>query len=172
MKEYIKINSRKIIESFNRIITRFLRKDGFEEDIPHIMQSSDQVTITRFLRKDWLKDDNTRVHANAFKPSLNNNVERLELSCFQTQELEIREVFALADDNNIKLNGKPPIGYCSIPNDIISSAKQMKTVILDFDDTPPRHCNFIGWEGCSKDDIMEISMLLAIEASKTIEIRA
>lgn len=120
---------------------------------------------SRFLRKDWLRASNTFVHTNAFEPRLNKINERLEVSCFETQCLNSDDVKNIAISNNISLNNKLPIGFCSIldydfPFEIISFDKNY---------SPERHIDIIGWEN-SKIDQKVISTILADKASLIIEL--
>ena len=120
---------------------------------------------SRFLRKDWLRASNTIVHTKAFEPRLNNETGRLEVSCFETQLLNTSEVENIARDNNILLNNKLPVGFCSI----LENDFPFDIILLDKNYIPDRHIDIVGWEN-NKLDQKEISTILADKASLIIQI--
>jgi|GEM_PF-4042133 len=120
---------------------------------------------SRLLRSDWLKENNTRIHYNAFEPRKNKDDNRLEVSCFETQGISSNEVKDLALKNEITLNGKLPVGFCSIeendfPFDLIN---------IDKNYNPERHIDLVGWTD-NKLNQKEVATLLAEKASNMIEI--
>lgn len=128
--------------------------------------------LGRFLRSDWLKEHNSRVHWKAFIPPENGSLlppPRLEVSCFEVQGLLPTEVFAIADNSvpPLLLNTKPPVGYVVIPEQNFPQ----ELLALDFNDSPTRHVNIIGWEHYNKEERKKISTYLAENAVARIEFR-
>jgi len=122
---------------------------------------------SRFLRKDWIKENNTKVHFKAFLPTENKTTHRFEVSCFETQLLDIEQIKQIFRINNILPNNKPPIAHCSIPEKDFLSEK----LSIDRNYEPERHVDLIGWEKYqSKEDRNEISSLLAEISSDIINI--
>ena len=122
---------------------------------------------SRFLRNKWMKVNNTRIHPNAFQPRNHPQTEILEVSCYETQGLDVADIQKIHNDNNILLNRKPPMGHCSIPESKFPSNE----LSLDKNYSPDRHINFVGWEKySSKEDRKELATQLAEEASKDIAI--
>lgn len=122
---------------------------------------------SRFLRKDWVKYRNSRIHTRAYIPTENSKKSTLELSCYETQGLDVEGIQEIHRSNIIMLNRKSPMGHCSIQADNFPSDK----LSLDKNYTPERHINIVGWEKHqSKEDRNLIAAQLAEEATKDITI--
>ncbi|MBM2813802.1 MAG: hypothetical protein HW421_564 [Ignavibacteria bacterium] len=120
---------------------------------------------SRFLRENNLKDSNSRVHWKAFFPDTNEINQRLEVSCYETQCIDISEVKEIASKNNVRPNKKFPHGHCSInesdfPADEIDIEKNY---------IPERHIDIIGWEGKPNfEDKKFVATILAEISSENI----
>jgi hypothetical protein len=120
---------------------------------------------SRFLRHDWVKEQNTRIHHKAFMPSPNDNKNREEVSCFETQNLDNDAIRQISRENQILPNNKPPVGHCSI----IEQYFLWDKLSLDRNYIPERHIDIIGWEVYpSKEDIKELASQLAEISSDII----
>jgi len=124
--------------------------------------------IGRFLRKEWVKSGVVRPIAFLPRDPDKYPDQSIEVSCFEIQGLTEEQVFVIADENTppILLNNKPPTGYCAFhqtdfPHGVLE---------LDFNDSPSRHANIIGWPR-NKEDWAELAQHLAEKASNEIILR-
>jgi hypothetical protein len=120
---------------------------------------------SRFLRKDWLKKDNTRVHWKAYYPDQNNINSRLEVSCYETQNMNLKEIIDIAEKNNIRPNSKFPLGHSTI----IEKDFPINEVDIEKNYIPERHIDIIGWDRFPNyEDKKLIASLLAEKATNDI----
>ncbi|MFY7999463.1 MAG: hypothetical protein ACOVSW_12775 [Candidatus Kapaibacteriota bacterium] len=126
--------------------------------------------LGHFLKNGSLRENNSRVHWKTFFPPEEIGDTSLEVSCFEVQTLRSSEVFDIADNPNkpILMNNKPPVGYCVVTEeDFITTS-----LLLDFNDIPPRHVNIKGWEQFpNKEDRIMKATQLAECASQKIFLR-
>lgn len=126
---------------------------------------------SRFLRADWLSKSNTEVKLKAFLPRENLHTQRLEISCFETQNLDINSIKNIFVDNNILLNNKPPFAHSTIKeNNFIEISHNYSIIKLDKNYIPDRHIDIIGWEE-HKDDELKLKSIatdIAESSSKCI----
>ena len=114
---------------------------------------------SRFLSKSNLKDQNKRIHFRAFKYNESKITGRKEVSCFETQGLNIEDIKTkIIKKNNITAQQKEPIAQANFDKKIVDKIN----LEIDCNYNPERHINLVGWEQCkSKEDEIAICTYLA-----------